>query len=58
MAAICNICHGKGKFDSYEFTINGKKVIVPEYKCLSCDGKGVIGAPQFEGYPPVIGSKI
>jgi len=55
MAVICYMCHGKGKFEEYEITVNGKTVTVPEQPCFSCDGKGVISAPQFEGCPSVIG---
>jgi hypothetical protein len=55
---VCDHCHGKGKFEAFIFTYEGKIIEVPERKCYTCDGKGFISAPQFEGYPPVIGSKL
>ena len=58
MAVICYLCHGNGKFDAYKITVNNQTIEVPEQKCPTCDGKGIIAAPQFEGCPPVIGSKL
>ena len=53
----CHLCHGKGKFKAYKIVVNNKTVEVPEQKCITCDGKGIIAAPQFEGSPPVYGHK-
>ena len=53
---ICGQCHGKGKFSAYEITLGATIIKVPEQICYSCNGRGVIGAPQFEGCPPVYGA--
>ncbi len=66
---ICGWCYGKGKFEGYEIVVpktglhsrvckKNRTVKVPEQPCNFCNGKGYIGAPQMEGYPPVIGCKI
>lgn len=55
---ICYLCHGKGKFDAAEIVLKQGRVVLPEMECQQCNGKGYIGAPQMDGYPPVIGSRL
>ena len=53
---ICGECNGRGKFAAYEITLGATIIKVPEQICHFCNGKGTIGATQFEGHPPVYGS--
>jgi hypothetical protein len=51
MARICNDCQGKGKIEAYVVNIGkGEVAVIPERKCLACNGRGVISAPQFDDH--------
>jgi DnaJ-class molecular chaperone len=52
----CEYCNGSGKHKAHEIKTGNSVIYIPEQICKFCKGKGVIGAPQFEGCPLVYGN--